>query len=223
MRRTHLENHLLLFAQIERLEMASSAQVPNVHLMAVFAAEKQLRLQSTFDHVRRAPLAAQQRVETQMPPEIVMKKLRSAVHFPLAQNLERFTIEHENAARAVAIGRAERAHVNAFRTTVNRMWTRIISACENFFRLEHFNDLWFSRIGFCIDDVNARRAQAGHNQVTALDVWVRRIRAKRRAACIPTEMMQLITKLRHCNLADMPAIGARVRINVHNQQRVVEF
>src|SRR5205809_8082187 len=147
MRRTHLENHLLLFAQIVRLKMASSAQVPNVHLMAVFAAEKQLRLQSTFDHVRRAPLAAQQGVETQMPPEIVMKKLRSTVHFPLAQNVERFAIEHENAARAVAIGCAERADVNAFWTTVNRMRTRIISARENFFRLDHFAELGFSPIG----------------------------------------------------------------------------
>src|SRR5438552_17308235 len=133
MRRTHLENHLLPFAQIERLKMASSAQVPNVHLMAVFAAEKQLRLQSTFNHVRRAPLAAQQGVETQMPPKIVMKKLWSTVHFPLAQNVECFAIEHENAARAVAIGRPERTHVNAFRSAVNRVRARLISACESLF------------------------------------------------------------------------------------------
>src|SRR5437016_13273139 len=138
MRRTHLENHLLLFAQIERLKMASSAQVPNVHLMAVFAAENQLRMQATFDHVRRAPLAAQQGVETQMPPVIVMKKLRSTVHFPLAQNVERFAIEHENAARAVTIGRSECANINAFRATVNRVRTSINSARKDIFRAIHF-------------------------------------------------------------------------------------
>src|SRR5713101_5412500 len=138
---THLEDHLLLFAQIERLDMASSAQVPNVHLMAVFTAEQQVGLQSVFDHVRRAPLAAQQGVETQMPPEIVMKKLRSTVHFPLAQNVERFAIEHENAARAVAIGRSECANINAFRATVNRVRTRIISARKNLFRFDHFDYL----------------------------------------------------------------------------------
>src|SRR5436853_6311842 len=73
MRGTHLEHHLLLFAQIERLDMASPAQVPYMHLMAVFAAQKKVRLQSAFNHVRRAPLAAQQRVETQMPPKIVVR------------------------------------------------------------------------------------------------------------------------------------------------------
>src|SRR5436853_7282723 len=105
--------------------MASPAQVPYMHLMAVFAAQKKVRLQSAFNHVQRAPLAAQQRVETQMPPKIVMKKLRTAVHFPLAQNLERFAIEHEDAARTVTIGRPKRADVNAFRPAVNRVRTRI--------------------------------------------------------------------------------------------------
>jgi hypothetical protein len=80
----HLEDHLLLLAQIERLSMASSAQVPNVHLMAVFAAEEKVGLQSSLNHVRGAPLASEQRVESQMPPEIVLKKLRAPVHLPLA-------------------------------------------------------------------------------------------------------------------------------------------
>ncbi len=124
--------------------------------MAVFAGQKQVRLQSAFNHVRRAPLAAQQRVETQMPPKIVMKKLRTTVHFPLAQNLERFAIEHENAAWAVTIGRPERTDVNAFRAAMNRVGTRIISAREDFFRFDHFNDLRFSRIGLRVDNVNAR-------------------------------------------------------------------
>src|SRR6266699_1660443 len=196
MRGTHLEDHLLLLAQIERLDMASSPQVPNVHLMAVFAAEKQLRLQSTFDHVRRAPLATQQGVETQMPPEIVMKKLRSTVHFPLAQNVERFAIEHENAARAVTIGRSECANINAFRATVNRVRTRIISARKDFFRFDHFDYLRLSRIRLGVDNVNARRAEPRYNQIAAFDVRMRRIRAKGRAARIPTEVVQLITKLR---------------------------
>jgi hypothetical protein len=36
-------------------------------------------------------------------------------------------------------------------------------------------------------------------------------------------MMELVTEFWHLNLADLPAIAARVRINIHNQQRVVEF
>src|SRR6266487_1733489 len=68
----HLEDHLLLLAQIERLNMASAAQVPNVHLMPVFAAEEKVGLHAVFDHVRRAPFTAEQRVESQVPPIIVM-------------------------------------------------------------------------------------------------------------------------------------------------------
>src|SRR6266567_8351115 len=120
-RRTHFEDHLLLLAQIERLDMAAAAQVPDVHLMAIFAAEEQVGLKSVFDHIRRAPFACEKRVESKMPPEIILKKLRAAIQFPLTENVERFAIEHENAAWAVAIRRPKRAHVDAFWPAVNRV------------------------------------------------------------------------------------------------------
>src|SRR4030095_2240493 len=127
--------------------MPAATQIPDMHLVSVFAAEEQIRLHSIFDHVRRAPFAAQHRIEPQMPPEIVMQKLRAPIHLPLTQDFERLTIEHENAPRAVAIGCSKGANVNAFRPTMNRVRTRIISACKNFFSLDHFHDLWFSRLG----------------------------------------------------------------------------
>src|SRR6266699_5511740 len=120
---THFEDHLLLLAQVERLHMAAAAQVPNVHLMSVFAAEKEVRLQSAFDHIRCAPFACEQRVESKMPPEIVMKELRSPVHFRLAKNVKCLAIEQENATRAISIGRSKRTNVNAFRAAVNRVRT----------------------------------------------------------------------------------------------------
>ena len=55
--------------------MAAAAQIPNVYLMTVFAGQEQVRLHSVLDHVRRAPFAGQQRVEAQVPPKIVLKKL----------------------------------------------------------------------------------------------------------------------------------------------------
>src|SRR5436190_11888680 len=188
--------------------MPASTQIPDMHLMAIFAAEEEVRLQSVFDHIRRAPFATQQRVETQMPPEIVMQKLRAPTHLPLTKDFERLTIEHENTPGAVAIGCSKRANINPFRATMNRVRTRIVSPCKNLFRFDHLNDLRFSRVGLDVDDMNTRRAQPWHNQVTALDVRMRRIRAKRRAARVPAEMMQLIPKLRHFNLADLLAIGA---------------
>src|SRR6266403_3072203 len=120
---THLQNHLLLTAQIERLQMATAAQVPDVHLMPVFTVKQKVGLEPAFDHVWRAPFAGQQCVESQMPPKIIMQELRTPIHFPLAQDLERFAIEHENTAWAVAIGRSECADVNGFRATVNRVRT----------------------------------------------------------------------------------------------------
>src|SRR5947207_209504 len=203
--------------------MPAATQIPDMHLMSIFAGEEKIRLQSVFDHLRRAPFATQQRIETQMPPEIVMQKLWAPIHLPLTQDFERLTIEHENTARTVAIGGSESANVNAFRPAVNRMRTRIVSASKNFFRLDHFHDLRFSRIGLDVDNVNARRANSRHNKVTALDVGVGRIGAKRRTARVPPEMMQFITKLRHLDLADLSAIATRARINVDYQKGVVEF
>src|SRR5438105_9588543 len=50
-----------------------------------------------------------------------------------------------------------------------------------------------------------------------------RSRAERRAARVPTEMMQFIAKLWHHYFAHALAVRRRLGINVENQQRVVEF
>src|SRR4030095_10112582 len=108
-----------------------------------------------------------------------MQKLLAAIDFPLTEDFERLAIEHENAARALAVGVSERANVNGFRPAVNRVRTRIIRARKNFLRLDDFDDLWFPRVGVRIDDVNTRRADTWHDQVTPFDVRMRRIRAER--------------------------------------------
>ena len=169
--------------------MAAATEVPSMDLMSILATEEHVRLHSIFDHVRCAPFATQQGIEPQMPPKIVVQKLRAAVHLPLAQDIECFAIEHENTPWAVTIGCSKCADVNAFRSTVNRVRTRIISTCKNFFRFDYFDDLRFSRIGLRVDNVNARRAQSRHDKVTAFNVRMRRIRAERRAARVPTKMM----------------------------------
>src|SRR5438034_3671546 len=186
---THLQDHLLLVAQVERLQMARATEFQSMDLMSILATEGHVWLPAMFAHVRCAPFATQQGIEPQMPPKIVLQKLRAAVHLPLAQDLERLAIEHENTSRPVAIGSSKRADINTFRSTVNRVRTRIISTCKNFFRFDYFDDLRFSRIGLRVDNVNARRAQSRHDKVTAFNVRMRRIRAERRAARVPTKMM----------------------------------
>src|SRR5215813_7738022 len=123
MGRTHLENHLLFTAQIEGLQMTAAAQIPDMHLMSIFASKQQVRLKSILNHVRRSPFAAQQHVGPQVPPEIVMQKLRSPIHFPLPEDLERLAIEHENTTRAVSIRRAKGTNIDSIRPAVNRMRT----------------------------------------------------------------------------------------------------
>ena len=121
------------------------------------------------------------------------------------------------------LGSPECAHVNRFRPAVNRVRTRIIRARENFLRLDDFDDLRFSWVGLRIDDVNTRRADTWHNQVTPLDVRMWRVRTQRRTARIPTEVMQLVTKFWHPDLADALPVRGRLGININNQQRIVQF
>src|SRR5262245_48824013 len=175
MRGSHLQHHLLLLTQIERLDMTAAAQIPDMHFMPVFAGQQQIGLHAVFNHVRRAPFAAKQRVKAEMPPEIVTNKLWAPIHLPLTPNAERFTIEHENAARPIAVGRTQRANVNTFRSTVNRVRTGIIGSRKDFFGLNHFDNLRFLRVRLRIYDVNPRGPESRHNQVTSLNVRMRRV------------------------------------------------
>jgi len=70
--------------------------------------------------------------------------------------------------------------------------------------------------GLGVDYVNSGGADPRHNQVTPFDVRMRRIWAKRRAARIPTEVVQLIAKLWHLHFADALPIRPRLRINIYN-------
>lgn len=62
MSRPHLEDHLLLLAQIKRLHVTPLAQVPDVQVVSVSALKELFRHDAVFDLPRRAPLACQQRI-----------------------------------------------------------------------------------------------------------------------------------------------------------------
>src|SRR5437667_8923532 len=168
--------------------MPPPAQIPDMHLMSIFTAYQEIGLHAVLHHVRCAPFAAEQCVEPEVPPKIVMQKLTAAVDFPLTEDFERLAIEHENAAGPLAVGISERANVNGFRPTVNRVRARIIRARENFLWLDHFYDLWFSRVGLRIDDVNPGGPGPRHDQVTTFDVRMRRDRTQRRTDWITRQV-----------------------------------
>ena len=106
---------------------------------------------------------------------------------------------------------------------MNRVRTRIIGSLKNFFRFDHFDHLRFSWIRLCVDDMHARRAQPRHHQITPLDMRMWRIRTKCRTASIPTEMVQLIAKLRQGHLANALPVSRGPGIEIHNYYRVVKL
>ena len=88
MRRPQLENQLVLFAEIDLLQVLALGEVPEVQAAAVFAAEQDLRHQSIFERVGRAPFARHHGVEAEVPPGVVGELLRAAIDFPAAERLE---------------------------------------------------------------------------------------------------------------------------------------
>src|ERR1700730_7001345 len=123
MRWAQFQDHLVLLAEVNRLSMLSPAEIPNVHLVAVAAREQGFGIEPVLNFVWSSPFAGDQRVMSEMPPEIVSQFLGSAIEFPSAQNVEVEVIENENSAWTAAVWRAKGADVNALRTTMNRVGT----------------------------------------------------------------------------------------------------
>ncbi len=84
-RRAQLQDHLMLGAEIERLQVAPLAQVPDVEGVTVLSAQQQLGIHAVLHHVRRAPFAGDHRVLAQVPGEVVGQVLRPAVPLPRAR------------------------------------------------------------------------------------------------------------------------------------------
>src|SRR5258708_29280092 len=92
--------------------MASLVQVPDMNLVAVLAGQQQLRVDTVFHHVWRAPFGGNHRVVPQVPPEVVCQLLWATILFPLALQLERVRVHQENATGAVSASRPERTSID---------------------------------------------------------------------------------------------------------------
>src|SRR5262245_21969332 len=182
--------------------MTSLDQIPDVELVAVAASEQYFRIHSVFHHARCSPFAGDGGVETQVPPEIIRKFLRTTIQFPLSEHIEALLIHYENSSRAAAIRSSQRADKDSVGTTMNRMRGRVSRARSQRLRLNHLYDLRVSRIRLGVDDMDTRRMDARHDQVTSLHMRMRSVRAQARAACVPAEMMQFVACVRHVHLAD---------------------
>ena len=194
-RRPQLEHHLVLRPEVDLLRVRALVEVPDVQLVAVLVAQQQLADQAVLDHVRRAPLGRDDRAEVEVPPEVVGQLLRAAVVLPRALDREVVVVEQEDAARAVALGVAERRDVDPVRPAVDRVRARVAGLGGDLVLADRLDDLRVAALG--VDDVDVRGAQARDEQVAALDVRMRRPRAQRRGARVPAEVVQLVADVGH--------------------------
>src|SRR5262245_12300380 len=159
--------------------MSSSAQIPDMKGVAVLPSQQQLGIDATLDHLGRAPFAGDERVPTQMPPEVVGQKLWAAVELPLSADVERFRIEYEDPARPITLGRPDGIHVDPIRSAMRGVRPRIARTFGHLVGLDHLDNAGLLRF-LGVDDVNARGSQPGDDEVAALDVRMWRVRAETR-------------------------------------------
>src|SRR5437588_12946474 len=126
-----------------------------MQLVAIAALQQDIRVDAVLDHLRVPPLAADDRVVAEMPPEIVGEVLRTAVELPFAADLEAVVVDDEDAARTVAGGGAEGADVDAVRSAMAGMRAAVAGPVRDLLRLDGLDDAWRARVRFGVDDVNA--------------------------------------------------------------------
>ncbi len=112
--RAQFEHQLVLFAEVDLLLVLALVEVPEVQPASIFAAEQDLRDEPVLERIGGSPFARHHGVVTEMPPEIIGQLLGTAVHLPLAENIEALGIEQEDAAGRLALGVAERVHIYSF-------------------------------------------------------------------------------------------------------------
>src|SRR6516165_2462348 len=105
--------------------MTALVEVPDMNLVAVLAAQQQLRVDAVFYHVRSAPFGRNHRVVSEVPPEVVSQLLWAPVPFPGALQLEGVCVHQENATGAVTASRPECAPVDAVRSTMKGVGRRV--------------------------------------------------------------------------------------------------
>src|SRR5829696_10070252 len=135
--------------------MTPTAQIPDMKLMTIAALQEYLGVEPTFDHVRRAPLAGDHGVVTQMPPEVVGEVLRPPLDFPAPQGIKAFVVHDEDAARAISIGGTESTHINALRAEMDGVGAAVARTLVHLVGLYYLDYTRLPRVGLSIYDMQA--------------------------------------------------------------------
>src|SRR5215470_5156740 len=156
MRRPQLENELVLFTEVDLLQVRALDEVPEMQPAAVSAAQQDLGNETVLDRVGCAPFAGHQRVVAEVPPAVIGELLRPAVDLPAAERLEALMINDEDTARGLAVLIAQRRDINAARSAMDRMRAGIAGLLGDFARFDRFDQSRLARIGLGVEDVDAR-------------------------------------------------------------------
>ena len=189
----------------------------------IFVGQKVLRHDPVLELRRQPPFGGDHVVARQVPPEIIVLGLRAALHLPPPANLEGFAVHDEDARRAVGAilaAPAETRDINAFRPAMDRMRAGIARLRHQLLRLDDLVDLRFGRAGVRVDDIDAGRPDARHDQIPPLQKGVPRHRRQGGGAGVPAEMVKLVTLVGHVNLVNDLAVFLRFRVHVHNRHAV---
>src|SRR5262249_16397796 len=151
-------------AEVDGLQVSSLPQAPEMEPMTILVSKKIFWNDSVLELRRQPPFARHHVVTRQVPPEVIMQLLRTAIHLPAPGNPERLAV-HDKAARrsvrAVLSPPAERAHVDASRAAMDGVRTRVTSFLEHLLRLDNLVNCRLGGIGLGINDVDSRRANPG--------------------------------------------------------------
>jgi hypothetical protein len=88
-----------------------------------------------------------------MPPEVVGEVLRAAVDLPSPEGLEGLVIHHEDAPRTLAVGRAERAHVEGIGAAVAGVRSGVAGPAGDLVRFDDLHNLGVDGILLGVQDV----------------------------------------------------------------------
>ena len=211
----HLERDEASVAEVDGLLDPTLLQVPEVEPLPVAAVGHVLDVEAALVGVGLAELRRDQHVLARLVPEVVVQLGRLAAVLPTALHLEGARVEAGEPARAAALAIAEHAdHDVVARHAVDGVGAAVASLLGKLLRLDHLLHEWAARIVVHVHDVNARGAEAGHDQVRA----VRSVAG--RAAAVPAEVVELVPGAGHWRLVDDLAVGIRVGIGVHHGDEV---
>src|SRR5215475_5934408 len=135
--------------------MAAAPQIPDVQSVAVFLAQKQFGNQAALEHVRRAPFARNQRVESEVPPEVIGQLLGSPVDLPAAAHVEALAVDDEDTARAAAVRTPEAIDIETVGAAMHRVRAGVAGLVRYLARLDGLDQLGLLWIGFRVEHVDA--------------------------------------------------------------------